>query len=130
MKRYYDQLDMILDQICENENRVLDADSARFFSALARRVERLAESVVHLRECVTQVREAYQAQIDIEQNQIMKIFTVITAIFLPLTLIVGWYGMNFHMPEYTWDFGYLYVILLSIAVCSACFFWFRKKKWF
>lgn len=130
IKRYYDQLDLILEQICENENDVLTPESVRIFASLARRVERLTELVIHLRECVTQAREAYQAQIDIEQNQIMKIFTVITAVFLPLTLIVGWYGMNFHMPEYAWDFGYLYVIVLSIIVCAICFFLFKKKKWF
>ena len=100
------------------------------FAALDRRVDHLLESVRHLQEYTTQVREAYQAQVDIEQNQIMKIFTVITAIFLPLTLIVGWYGMNFPMPEYAWSKGYAYVILLSVAVCIACFAAFKKKRWF
>jgi magnesium transporter len=83
-----------------------------------------------LRDFVTHVREAYQAKIDIEQNQIMKIFTVITAVFLPLTLIVGWYGMNFQMPEFKWRFGYLYVMVLSAVVCVVCFYLFRKRKWF
>lgn len=129
-KRYYDQLAILLDQIGENETHLLDKDALRLFSGLGRRVDRLGESVVHLRECVTQAREAYQAQIDIEQNQIMKIFTVITAVFLPLTLIAGWYGMNFQMPEYTWRLGYPYVVLLSAGVCAICFFLFKKKKWF
>ena len=41
----------------------------------------------------------YQAQIDIEQNNLMKFFTVVTSIFAPLTLITGWYGMNLKLPE-------------------------------
>ena len=130
LKRYYDQLDLIFDRLCENEESLLDRETLRLFTALAHRVERLTASVIHLRECVTQVREAYQAQIDIEQNQIMKIFTVLTAVFFPLTLIVGWYGMNFHMPEYNWAFGYGYVILLSVVVCGVCCFIFKKKKWY
>lgn len=84
-----------------------------------------------LRESAEQAREAYQAQIDIEQNNVMKIFTVLTAIFLPLTLLVGWYGMNFqYMPELGWKYGYVYVIGLSVVTCVICFVLFKKKKWF
>ena len=87
-------------------------------------------SVRNMVESVTQAREAYQAQIDIEQNNIMKIFTIVTSIFLPLTLIVGWYGMNFSMPEFTWKYGYLMVIVLSVSVCVGLALYFKKKKWF
>jgi magnesium transporter len=60
----------------------------------------------------------------------MKVFTVLTAVFLPLTLIVGWFGMNVKMPEYSWTYGYPYVIVLSIVVCGICGWIFKKKKWF
>ena len=97
---------------------------------MSHRVDRLEAAVAHLRECTTQIREAYQAQIDIEQNQIMKIFTVLTAVFMPLSLIVGWYGMNFQMPEYRWSFGYPLVILFSIVVCSVTAWIFKRKNWY
>ena len=74
--------------------------------------------VLNLRDYVTQVREAYQAQIDINLNKVMKIFTVITSIFLPLTLIVGWYGMNLKMPEYSWVYGYPFVIGLIVVTAE------------
>lgn len=130
MKRYYEQLADVMDVLTENENGAIPDALLNHFLSLNRRIDRLIKSVEHLREYVTQVREAYQAQVDIEQNQIMKIFTVLTAVFLPLTLIVGWYGMNFNIPEYGWRFGYLYVALLSVAVCAVSFFIFKKKKWF
>jgi len=130
MKRYYEQLDDVMDVLAENENGAIPETLVNHFSALSRRIDRLTKSVEHLREYVTQVREAYQAQVDIEQNQIMKIFTVLTAVFLPLTLIVGWYGMNFNMPEYEWRFGYLYVTILNIVVCVVLCFIFKKRKWF
>ena len=61
----------------------------------------------------------------------MKRFTVITSIFFPLTLIVGWYGMNFRaMPEFAWKYGYVYVIALSVIVVSVLIFISKKKKWF
>lgn len=76
-------------------------------------------------------REACQAQIDLEQNRLMRAFTVITALFLPLSLIAGWYGMNFtHMPELDWRYGYPAVIVLSALVCVILLVWFRRRRWF
>ena len=128
LKRYYEQFSLITSGFAENE--LLDDALQKRFRSLDRRLDHLLDSVLHLREYITQVREAYQAQIDIEQNQIMKIFTVLTAVFLPPTLIAGWYGMNFSLPEYHWAFGYPYVILLTLGVCLCSALWFKHKHWF
>ncbi len=130
MKRYYEQLSLITEMLSENTEDVFSAETQKRYASLDRRADYLLNSVLHLREYITQVREAYQAQIDIEQNQIMKLFTVMTTVFLPLTLIVGWYGMNFDMPEYRWTLGYPFVIALSVAVCIVSIFFFKKRKWF
>ena len=61
----------------------------------------------------------------------MKVLTVVTTIFMPLTLIVGWYGMNFSgMPELEWKHGYLGVIILSLVVVIGEIIFFKWKKWF
>ncbi len=130
MKRYYEQMGFVTGTLADNEDCVLPPELVKHYASLDRRVRYLFNFVLHLRDYTTQVREAYQAQIDIEQNQIMKIFTVITGIFLPLTLIVGWYGMNFTMPEYAWSLGYLYVIGISVLTCILGYFLFKRKKWF
>jgi magnesium transporter len=93
-------------------------------------VDRLYHSVLNLRDYVTQVREAYQAEVDIGLNNIMKLFTVLTAVFLLLTLLVGWYGMNLQMPEFKWAFGYPLVIIIAVAIVVFCLVIFKKKKWF
>ena len=63
------------------------------------------------------MQSLFQAEIDIRQNRIMKILTVVTTIFLPLSLLVGWYGMNFAgMPELTWRYGYPAVIVVSLVI--------------
>lgn len=129
LKRYYERLINIAELIEENENALIDKKTIKYFKMLTNRINRLYQVVNNLRDYVTQVREAYQAQVDISQNQLMKLFTVVTTIFLPLTLIVGWYGMNFKMPEYNWTYGYPFVILISICIISICIFWFKKKKW-
>ncbi len=130
-KRYYEQLDAIFDDLTANDNGLLSEDAVRHFAILGNRTERFRSSVLNLRDYVTQMREAYQAQIDIEQNNLMRVFTVITAVFLPLSLLAGWYGMNFsNMPELQWKYGYPVFIVVSVAICVGLVVWFKKKKWF
>ncbi|MEG0273424.1 MAG: CorA family divalent cation transporter [Hydrogenoanaerobacterium sp.] len=128
--KYYEPLDSIFEDLTQNEDGLISATQIKSFIVLGNRLDRLHSTVLHLRDFVTQVREAYQEQIEIEQNGIMKIFTVITTIFAPLTLIVGWYGMNLHMPEYSWQYGYPLAIVLSLAVSIATIAAFKYKKWF
>ena len=130
LKRYYEQLSDIAEDICENETELIREKTMKFLRIFQSRVERLYQEVLNLRDYITQVREAYQAQVDINLNNIMKLFTVITAIFLPLTLIVGWYGMNLQMPEYGWRFGYPVIIGISAAVVAGVIIYFKRKKWF
>lgn len=130
LKKFYEQFLNVLDMLIQNENGIFDGKNIKSFKMLARRTERRFQNVLNLRESVTQVRESYEAEVDISLNQTMKIFTVVTTIFLPLTLIVGWYGMNFAIPEYSWKYGYLFVILLSVVFILSGILFFRKKKWF
>ncbi len=130
LKRYYEQLLEITEEIEQNENGFIDKKAMRYLSMITRRVDRLYHSVLNLRDYVTQVRESYQAQIDIDLNKIMKLFTVITSVFLPLTLIVGWYGMNLRMPEFNWTYGYAFVIGLCVVVAGSTLIYFKKHKWF
>lgn len=130
LKKYYEQFLDVLDILVENENGIFDGKVLRSFKMLYRRTERRFQSVLNLREAVTQVRESYEAEVDISLNTTMKIFTVVTTIFLPLTLIVGWYGMNFKMPEYGWRYGYPFVIFLSVLFIFAGIAFFKRKKWF
>lgn len=130
LKTYYEQLLEIFEAIEQDENGLIGKTELRFFRILAGRANRLYNGVVNLRDYVTQVREAYQTQIDINLNSVMKVFTVITSVFFPLTLIVGWYGMNLKMPEFGWQYGYAFVIGISIATAIATLLYFKKKKWF
>ena len=130
IKRYYERFLNIAESIEENDNELIDKKTIKYFRMFTNRINRLYQGVNNLRDYVTQVREAYQAQVDINQNQLMKVFTVVTTIFLPLTLIVGWYGMNFKMPEYSTNYGYPVVISICIIIIVICVVWFKKNKWF
>ena len=130
LKRYYERLLDIAESIEENENGILSAKTQKFFRMYTSRVDRLYHDVLNMRDYVTQVREAYQSQVDINLNNIMKIFTVITAICMPLTLIAGWYGMNLQMPEFHLSYAYPVIIIVSLAIVVACILFFKRKKWF
>lgn len=130
LKRRYEPLIDIAEGLEENENGLIDEGTIRFFSILVNRIERLNSNVIHLRDYVTQVRDAYQAQVDIKLSKTMKLFTVVTTIFLPLTLLAGWYGMNFKfMPELGWVFGYPFVIGLSLFVVVVCLVYFKRHNY-
>ena len=129
LRRYYDQLESIFECICDNDNSLVSEHSLRYFEILKSRSIKLVSQLTSLREYIMQVRESYQAQIGIEQNDLMKVFTMVTSIFLPLTLIVGWYGMNVQMPEFKWKYGYPFVAVLSAVVCIVWLIVFKKKKW-
>lgn len=78
-----------------------------------------------------QLREMHQTQVDIRQNEIMKFLTIVTTIFMPLTLIAGWYGMNFvHMPELSLQYGYVVICGICLLIVLIEIWFFKKKKWF
>ncbi len=130
LKKYYEGLEFLMDCVCENEQSRIPPERARSFVILHSRTVRLVSRINSIREYLSSVRDSYQGQVNIEQNELMKIFTLVTSIFLPLTLVAGWYGMNLKMPEFGWEHGYLYVIGLCAAITVIWLFYFKKKKWF
>lgn len=126
---YYQQLIAIGEELEENSSDLFSEENLRYFKIFSDKAYRLSSNTRMLQEYSVQIREAYHSQLDNDLNNTMELFTVITTIFLPLTLIVGWYGMNFTtMPELTWKYGYLFVITLSIVVVIICLIYFKKKK--
>lgn len=115
----------------ENKNGLFNSEDIRLLRVVANRADRLFDNTKVLREYTGQLREMYQSQIDIMQNKTMRILTVVTTIFMPLTLIAGWYGMNFqYMPELHSRYGYIGVIVFSILVVAGEIIFFKWKKWF
>lgn len=127
---YYQQLAAMAASLADNENRQLTRSESRLFVALERRAERLLKRSQALKEYSLQLRELYQTQIDIQQNDVMKLFTVITALFAPLTLLTSWFGMNFaNMPGLDAPWGYGAVIATAIALVAVELVLFKRKGW-
>lgn len=130
MRNYYEQLIDIAEALEDNARVLFDDEKDNHFATLEKKAARLKECVDVLRDNVVHIKDAYQSYLELKLNQTMKVFTVFTVIFLPLTLITGWYGMNFsYMPEIRWKYGYAFVITLSLVVVGVFIFVFKKKRW-
>lgn len=129
LRIHYEQLQDLGQELEENENGFFSEDNLRYFRMFSSRVDRLYDAATHLRDYTIQLNDLYQSQLDVKQNRIMTVLTVVTTIFMPLTLIVGWYGMNFkYMPELDWKFSYPIVIALSIFIVVGSMIFFKVKK--
>ena len=128
--RYYSQLDDVACELRENENGFFSDEECRLFHLFEERVIRLREESQLLREYCTQLQSLFQSEIDIRQNRIMQILTIVTTIFLPLSLLAGWYGMNFsYMPELKLKYAYPTVIGISVLIVVGSLVVFKRKKY-
>ncbi len=127
--KYYKSLNRFVDLIKENYEIITDSFECRYMEIFGTRVERFISDIEYLLDALIHIQDLYTTSLDYSLNNIMKVFTVVTTIFLPLTLVTGWYGMNFkNMPELTWKYGYLGVIVFSVIVVLLCIVFFKKKK--
>lgn len=130
LRTHYSQLIDMAQEFEENENNFFKPDNIRYFKLFSNRVSRLHGTANSLLDYTAQIRDTYQSRLDVQQNRIMTVLTVVTTVFMPLTLIAGWYGMNFrYMPELDWVGGYplVIVVCILIVICSLVFF--KRKKW-
>ncbi len=127
---HYEQLIDMTQELEENENGFFSEENLRYIHLFMNYMTRRQSTATSLRDYTIQVRDLHNTQLEVRQNKTMTLLTVITTIFMPLTLIAGWYGMNFrYMPELQWRYGYLAVFVLSLAVIVFCLNLFKKKKW-
>ncbi len=127
---HYDQLIDLTLELEENENGFFKEEELHYFNKLRNRIERLSSIADSTHDYTIQLRDLHAEQIDMRMNHIMTILTVVTTIFSPLTLLTGWYGMNFrYMPELNWPLSYPILFCFAILTAVAMLWWFKKKKW-
>jgi magnesium transporter len=90
----------------------------------------IIDTIESYRDIISGMLDTYLSSVSNKMNEVMKVLTIISTIFIPLTFIAGIYGMNFvYMPELSWKWSYPLVWLLMIGVGSIMVVFFRKKKW-
>ena len=123
----YERLLDTIEILVENENDIFDDDDIKHLNSVSFRVDRYSSNISYLSDYITNVKDSYASKMDLTMNNTMKVLTVVTTIFTPITILTGWYGMNFeNMPELNWEHGYLYVIVLSLFSLIVGTLLFRK----
>lgn len=130
MTAYYEQFAVMLQGLSTNENGMLEPNEADDFAALDGYMDRLISRAETIREYSLQLRELKQTQMDVQQNNTMQLLTIVTVLFAPLTLIAGWFGMNFaNMPGINEPWGFVAICIVGLVITILLILWFRKKKW-
>lgn len=110
--------------------RELDDDMAKYYRDLYDHIIFESENLAMYRETIVNLLDLYHSNLSMKMNQVMKVLTIITTIFVPLTFIVGVYGMNFdNMPELRTKNGYFVVMSFMFLLVCGMLVYFRKKRW-
>ncbi len=113
-----------------NLNSKLIHDTTFYFRDLYDHTYRIVDSLESYREMTFNLLQIYLSEVSTRMNEIMKVLTIIATIFIPLTFIVGVYGMNFkYMPELEYKYGYFIVWGVMVLIAILLIFYFKKKKW-
>jgi magnesium transporter len=113
-----------------NEAELIDERTAPFLRDLYDHVVQVIETVETLRDTISGLLDLYLSSVSQRTNEIMKVLTIVATIFIPLTFLVGVYGMNFqYMPELGWRWGYPALWLLMLTCAIGMLIAFRSKKW-
>ncbi|MBX2894542.1 MAG: magnesium/cobalt transporter CorA [Cyclobacteriaceae bacterium] len=120
-----------LNKVIKNEEGFIEERNEKYFSDVYDHVIHLIDSLDTYKDLTSTLMDLYMNTINYRMNEVMKLLTVITTIFIPLSFIAGVYGMNFHnMPELEMHYGYYWILGIMGAIFLAMIGYFKYKKWF
>ena len=119
LRNYYEQMKDLARELAGNSKNYFDPEKLQMLERLSDQADQLQGIAQQAIEYCQTLRDFEQAQSDHKQNKTIQFLTILTSIFFPLTVITGWYGMNFtYMPEINTKYGYFIVIAVSAAVIA------------
>jgi magnesium transporter len=128
-KQVWPVRDMI-SNLTRSESKFISANTQLFLRDLHDHSTRIIDTVETYRDLLAGMMDIYLSTTSNKMNEIMKLLTIISTIFIPVTFIAGVYGMNFdRMPELRSPYGYIGVWIIMLAIMTGMVFYFRKKKW-
>lgn len=138
LRRQYLQIKKAVLPLKEQYVKLLRSDSIlvhkvnrAFFNDVNDHLQFVLQTIEICRETLSSLVDLYISNNDLKMNDIMKRLTVVSTIFIPLTFLVGVWGMNFDfMPELSWKHGYLFAWLLMALIGGAVYLFFKRKKWY
>ncbi len=120
----------VLTRLLRDESGLIAEKTKPFLRDCLDHVLAIADLLETYRDITTSFMDLYVSSLSMRTNDIMRVLTIISSIFIPLTFIAGLYGMNFaKMPELHWRFGYPVVLIVMLAVASGMILFFKRKNW-
>ncbi|MGK0466692.1 magnesium/cobalt transporter CorA [Clostridium sp.] len=131
LRRLVNSMRDLLYIILNSEHLIGFHEHKFYFSDIHDHLVKLSSMVDSNREMTSDMRDNYLSVNSTRMNRHMMVLTVISSIFIPLTFIVGVYGMNFsYMPELTFKYGYFIILLIMAIIAIEMFLWFKRRGWF
>lgn len=116
--------------LLKEESKLIERKTIKYFSDTYDNIIHIIDTLETHREITANLMDVYVSGLSNKMNAIMRVLTIITTIFIPLTFIVGIYGMNFqYMPELEWEWGYPVICIIMLFLSIIMIFFFKKKKW-
>ncbi|HET6365133.1 MAG: magnesium/cobalt transporter CorA [Nitrospirota bacterium] len=120
----------VVSTLGKHESQIIREATVPYFRDVYDHVIHVIDSVDIYREMISSMLDMYLSSVSNRLNEVMKVLTAISLIFMPLTFIVGLYGMNFkYMPELEWRYGYFLTLFVMLGIGVFMFFYFKRKKW-
>jgi magnesium transporter len=120
----------VVNRLIKGDFQLANDEAVPFFRDIYDHTVRTLDRIDNLLDMNMGSLSIYSSSISNRMNEVMKLLTVISTIGVPLTVLVGWYGMNFHvMPEIDWVYGYTAVILVAVGLIAGTILLFKRKGW-
>ena len=120
----------VISQFAKIEEPGIEKNTQVFIRDLYDHTIQVIETIEVFRDMATGLLDLYMNSVSNKMNEIMKVLTIIATIFIPLTFVAGIYGMNFqYMPELTWRYGYVGVMVFMFVAALMMLIYFKKKRW-
>jgi magnesium transporter len=121
----------VMNKLANSDHKLIDEKNKKYLRDVHDHTIQILETIETYRDINVGLKDVYLNTLSNEMNRVMKILTIISTFFIPLTFIVGVYGMNFkYMPELGWKYGYLMVWILMVIIVIGLSAWFKRKGWF
>lgn len=131
MRKFTWPLREVINSLIRDETALVQQRTLPYLRDIYDHVIEVMDTLEMYRDLVSNILEVYLSSLSNKLNEVMKVLTIIATFFIPLTFIVGIYGMNFEfMPELKWHYGYFFTWLIILAVSTIMLIYFKKKKWF
>ena len=115
----------------KSETPLIRPETKVFLRDLYDHIIQIIDMVETFRDILGGIHDTYLSGVSNRMNETMKVLTIISTIFIPITFIAGVYGMNFeHMPELKWPYGYYLILAIMLIIAISLIFFFKRRKWF